>query len=391
MRRENYVLRRACCTTSALLLACLVENSSCFRLSPLLSPVLLRFNSCWRQASRVDESCGVCQVICKERKNIDSSDMMREMRRFLLEDPTKSERQTTTQYRSAAPQRSTPVSKIQYCTSTRGRASSHLGSVDILAEDLELDLVDLAAILVDAQDLLMKLLTLQRYQTLFLRKTKTCSLSLVVCSHEYISNMHSEWKGEDSSIEELRYMCFPQSVGGTLGDLVISYESALWVAQKENSDVNYELRSFLVDGVLALIGISDEVSLEEVRSKVIRDMGWKDQSSWDSGSVRVNEFLNSLVPKQARENQSRRSSTTVRGQVQQPTSGTPTTFRKMPLLEDQRETGGSDGADNSELKRQIGDLASRLRRVENRMTRLEEENKFLRSKLLQSNRDEKSR
>ena len=63
-------------------------------------------------------------------------------------------KQITAQSRSTPPGRSAPISKIQYCesvgsirilspdttgTATRGRAASNLGSVDILAEDLDID------------------------------------------------------------------------------------------------------------------------------------------------------------------------------------------------------------------------------------------------------------
>ena len=153
----------------------------------------------------------------------------------------------------------------------------------------------------------------------------------------------------------------------------------------------------------------------------MRDMGWKNSQKKNQNSSAVlsedgldfsrmafsYDWDESSSP--STETESRRSNRYVRGSNRQQASMSRTSSlrRSFPGDEEQDE---SAEVNFSVLKKQVDDLASRLKKVENRvcrvfvikkdsadaavvikMVRLEEENKFLRSKLLRSSGNQSSK
>ena len=87
--------------------------------------------------------------------------------------------------------------------------------------------------------------------------TKKSSLTILICDDEYICQLNSQYRNVDSPTDVLSFpsgAVLPDSLEVYLGDIAISYETALKQAALADHPVEDELSLLVVHGVLHLAG-----------------------------------------------------------------------------------------------------------------------------------------
>lgn len=95
-----------------------------------------------------------------------------------------------------------------------------------------------------------------------------CELSLALVGDEEMRALNRDWRGKDRATDVL---AFPQSEpgevppGGLLGDVVVSVPTAERQAAARGHEVEEEIRTLLVHGILHLLGHDHERSPADAR------------------------------------------------------------------------------------------------------------------------------
>jgi rRNA maturation RNase YbeY len=93
-------------------------------------------------------------------------------------------------------------------------------------------------------------------------------VSLRLCTDQEIRNLNSEWRGKDQATDVLSFPQFDMplpSWAPTLGDVVISVDTAARQAEQQGHHLGDELVILLTHGVLHLLGFDDRNATERER------------------------------------------------------------------------------------------------------------------------------
>jgi len=84
-------------------------------------------------------------------------------------------------------------------------------------------------------------------------------LSLLVVGDRRIRALNREWRGKDAATDVLSFpLSDPPGIGPVLGDVVISFETAVRRAFGEGRSTRRELERYLAHGILHLLGYDHE-------------------------------------------------------------------------------------------------------------------------------------
>lgn len=99
----------------------------------------------------------------------------------------------------------------------------------------------------------------------YLLLDKPVDLSVLICSDEEISKINSKYRNINQATDVLSFESdevSPETKISHLGDIVISYDSALEHSNRFSQDVNVEVLVLLIHGILHLVGF-DHSNVEE--------------------------------------------------------------------------------------------------------------------------------
>lgn len=94
---------------------------------------------------------------------------------------------------------------------------------------------------------------------------KTVSISILICDDEYIKDLNKSYRGVDQATDVLSFpsdLKLPESNLTFLGDIAISYPTAVIQAEKALHPIAHELVLLTVHGILHLLGY-DHTTVEE--------------------------------------------------------------------------------------------------------------------------------
>jgi probable rRNA maturation factor len=104
---------------------------------------------------------------------------------------------------------------------------------------------------------------------------KVDEISIVFCDDKFIQKLNKEYRNVDTPTDVLAFHTgnihdFPIT---SLGDVVISVETAIRQAEEYNHDVNNEIELLLIHGILHLLGYdhsSEDLDKEEMYKKQMK-------------------------------------------------------------------------------------------------------------------------
>ena len=99
-------------------------------------------------------------------------------------------------------------------------------------------------------------------------RTQPIEVSVRLCSDDEIQALNAEWRGKDQPTDVLSFPQFAGSVpdwAPTLGDVVISVETAAQQAQAQRHSLSDELVVLITHGVLHLLGLDHQSPKERAR------------------------------------------------------------------------------------------------------------------------------
>jgi probable rRNA maturation factor len=87
-------------------------------------------------------------------------------------------------------------------------------------------------------------------------RVPSCELSLSVVSDVSIRGVNKKWRGKDKATDVLSFpvAAIAGVAHATLGDVVISIDTAKRMAKKMNTTMEHELDLYLAHGILHLLG-----------------------------------------------------------------------------------------------------------------------------------------
>ncbi|WOL19666.1 hypothetical protein Cni_G28468 [Canna indica] len=128
-------------------------------------------------------------------------------------------------------------------------------------------------------------------------KYEKVELSVLLCDDDFIQKLNKEWRDIDQATDVLSMSQHIPELDLpilSLGDVVISLETAVRQAHERGYTLLDEIRILMVHGLLHLLGFDHEISLEaevemeKVEELIIRNLGWTGKglikSSHDSGN-----------------------------------------------------------------------------------------------------------
>jgi probable rRNA maturation factor len=84
-------------------------------------------------------------------------------------------------------------------------------------------------------------------------------LSILVVGDRRIRTLNREWRGKDAATDVLSFpLSDPPGIGSVLGDVVVSFQTAVRRARAEGRSTPKELERYLAHGILHLLGYDHE-------------------------------------------------------------------------------------------------------------------------------------
>ena len=113
-----------------------------------------------------------------------------------------------------------------------------------------------------------RLITVAEAALTYLLQSKPVDLSVLICSDEEISKINSRYRNINQATDVLSFESgevIPESDTAHLGDIVISYDSALEHAIRQSQDVGVEVVVLLIHGILHLSGFDHLTKNEKTK------------------------------------------------------------------------------------------------------------------------------
>lgn len=115
----------------------------------------------------------------------------------------------------------------------------------------------------------------------FIQSEENYALSFLVCGDEQIQELNKTYRGADRVTDVLSFpnkFQLPDSKVFFLGDVILSYPTALKQAEKYHHAVSHELALLSVHGVLHLLGydhetVEDEAEMWRIQKTILNNFG----------------------------------------------------------------------------------------------------------------------
>lgn len=116
----------------------------------------------------------------------------------------------------------------------------------------------------------------------FFDKDEPYSLSMLICSENKIKELNLTYRGVDRVTDVLSFpseIHVPETDELFLGDIVISYPTAVRQAEKYQHPVSHELALLSIHGVLHLLGydhseLADETEMWRLQETILNSIGY---------------------------------------------------------------------------------------------------------------------